>query len=136
MILGADELKQDLLDQNEASGVVFKIKDDPRIFPFGRILRKFSIDELPQLWSVLKGDMSLIGPRPVLPSEWAEFTSWQKTKLNTKPGAVSLWHVRGQPRDLDEWVKLDLEYIDNWSLWLDAAIFIRALGYIITGKNQ
>lgn len=135
MVVGADDLKSDLLEQSEATGPVFKMKNDPRVTSIGRILRKFSLDELPQLWSVLKGDMSLVGPRPVLDYEWAQFEEWQRRKLSVKPGAVCLWHVRGQPRDFDEWVKLDLEYIDNWSLWLDLKILFGAAAYIITAKN-
>jgi lipopolysaccharide/colanic/teichoic acid biosynthesis glycosyltransferase len=128
-------MKKDLLDYSESTGPVFKMKDDPRITSVGRILRRFSLDELPQLWSVLKGDMSLVGPRPVLTYEWEQFEEWHRRKLSVQPGAVCLWHVRGQPRDFDEWVKLDLEYIDNWSLWLDLKILFGAAAYIVTGKN-
>ena len=135
MVVGADDMKADLLDQNEATGPVFKMKEDPRVTGVGRFLRKFSFDELPQLWSVLKGDMSLVGPRPVLTYEWEQFNDWQRQKLSAQPGAVCLWHVRGQPRDLTEWVKLDLEYIENWSLWLDVKILFGAAWYILSGKN-
>ena len=135
MIPGADAMKEQLRDWNEAVGPVFKMKDDPRITPVGRFLRRFSLDELPQLWSVIKGDMSLVGPRPVLTYEWEQFTDWQRKKLSVKPGAVCLWHVRDQPRDLDAWVALDLEYIENWSLWLDLKIILGTLWYIISGKN-
>lgn len=135
MVVGADELKQQLLDKNEATGPVFKMKNDPRVTPVGRILRKFSLDELPQLWSVLKGDISLVGPRPVLTYEWEKFNDWQRRKLSIRPGMLCLWHVRGQPRDLDEWVRLDLEYIDNWSLWLDLKLLFGAAAYVVMGKN-
>ena len=135
MVVGADEMKKELLEHSETTGPVFKMKNDPRVTAVGRILRKFSLDELPQLWSVLKGDMSLVGPRPVLTYEWEQFDDWHRRKLGVKPGAVCLWHVRGQPRDFDEWVKLDLEYIDNWSLWLDLKILLGAAAYMITGKN-
>jgi len=135
MVVGADEMKKQLLDKNEATGPVFKMKNDPRVTPVGRILRKFSLDELPQLWSVLKGDMSLVGPRPVLTYEWEQFNDWQRRKLSVKPGMICLWHLRGQPRDLDEWVKLDLEYIENWSLWLDLKLLVGAAWYVVSGRN-
>jgi lipopolysaccharide/colanic/teichoic acid biosynthesis glycosyltransferase len=135
MVVGADAMKKDLLKYNEASGPVFKMRNDPRITPVGRILRRFSLDELPQLWSILKGDMSLVGPRPVLTYEWEQFNEWQRQKLSVKPGGVCLWHLRGQPRDLDEWVKLDLEYIQNWSLWLDIKILLGTLFYVVKGRN-
>jgi lipopolysaccharide/colanic/teichoic acid biosynthesis glycosyltransferase len=135
MVVGADAMKKDLLSENEATGPVFKMKDDPRITPVGRVLRRFSLDELPQLWSILKGDMSLVGPRPVLDYEWEQFNEWQRQKLSMKPGGVCLWHLRGQPRDLDEWVKLDLEYIESWSLWLDCKILAGAVWYVLAGRN-
>ena len=135
MVVDADSMKQQLLEQNEATGPVFKMKHDPRVTPVGRFLRKFSLDELPQLWSILKGDMSLVGPRPVLTYEWEQFNAWQRQKLSVQPGAVCLWHVRGQPRDFNEWVKLDLAYIENWSLALDFRILAGAVSYILAGKN-
>ena len=135
MVDGADKMKRKLLDWNEATGPVFKMKNDPRITPIGRILRRFSLDELPQLWSILKGDMSFVGPRPVLTYEWEQFNEWQRQKLSAKPGAVCLWHIRGQPRNINEWVKLDLEYIENCCLWLDIKILFGAVWYILCGKN-
>ena len=135
MVAHADQVKQELNHHNEMSGPVFKMKADPRITPIGRGLRKFSLDELPQLWSVLKGDMSMVGPRPPLQSEFEKFSDWQKKKLAVKPGMTSLWHVRGKPRDFDEWVKLDLEYIEHWSLWLDIKILFMTAIVVLTGKN-
>lgn len=135
MITNADRVKQELIEQNEMRGPVFKMKDDPRITPVGRVLRKFSLDELPQLWSVLIGDMSMVGPRPPLQSEFARFTDWQKQKLGVKPGMTSLWHVRGKPQDFDDWVRLDLEYIEQWSLWLDFKILFQTAAVVLTGKN-
>ena len=124
MIPNADYLKADLLGSNEMSGPVFKMTDDPRITKVGKILRKYSLDELPQLWSVLKGDMSLVGPRPAGPHEWMKYEDWQKRKLSVTPGITCLWQVNGRNEihEFDNWVKLDLEYIDNLSLWLDFKI--------------
>jgi len=136
MVVGADLIKQELLHLNEMQGPVFKIKNDPRITPIGRVLRKYSLDELPQLWSVLKGDMSLVGPRPPLVSEFAEFSDEQKRKLAIQPGMTSLWQVRGKPQDFDEWLKLDLEYIERWSLWLDFEILVRTFWVVVTGRNH
>ena len=119
MIVNADTMKVDLLERNEMNGPVFKIKKDPRVTKVGRFLRRFSLDELPQLWSVLKGDMSLVGPRPAGPHELARYDSWHRRKLSVKPGLTCLWQIKGRNRirDFDEWVRLDLEYIENWSLW-------------------
>lgn len=135
MIPNADDLKHQLSHKNEMTGPVFKIANDPRVTSVGRVLRKFSLDELPQLWSVLKGDMSLIGPRPSGPHEWEHFEEWQRRKLSVIPGALCLWHIRGKPKDFDEWIELDLEYIDNWSLWLDIKVLVGGLWYIVSGKN-
>lgn len=138
MIENADELKAQLLAQNEMQGPVFKLAHDPRVTPIGRVLRKYSLDELPQLWSVLKGDMSLVGPRPPLQSEYAHFTEFQKQKLAFKPGITCLWQIAGRNeiRDFDEWVRLDLEYIRNWSLWLDAKILWRTFFAVLRGTGR
>lgn len=138
MVPNADALKARLMAANEMSGPVFKMENDPRITPVGRFLRKYSLDELPQLWSVLKGDMSLVGPRPPLQSEWEHFEPWQRRKLSVKPGMTCLWQVQGRNniRDFNEWVKLDLEYIDNWSLWLDFKILFLTFLAVFKGTGK
>jgi exopolysaccharide biosynthesis polyprenyl glycosylphosphotransferase len=138
MVADAEQRKKELMDQNEMSGPVFKIKNDPRITPFGRFLRKYSLNELPQLWSVLKGDMSLVGPRPAGPHELERYELWHKRKLCVQPGITCLWQVSGRNRihDFDEWVRLDLEYIDKWSLWLDLRILIRTAFAVLGGTGS
>lgn len=137
MVVDADQLKEQLEAKNEMSGPVFKIKDDPRITKVGKFLRKYSLDELPQLWSVLKGDMSLVGPRPAGPHELARYESWQRRKLSIKPGITCLWQANGrnQINDFNEWAKLDLEYIDNWSLWLDFKILAKTMVAVVKGTG-
>ncbi|HZQ05319.1 MAG TPA: sugar transferase [Anaerolineae bacterium] len=138
MIPNADELKRELLAQNEMQGPVFKIKDDPRITSVGRVLRKFSLDELPQLWSVFKGDMSLVGPRPPLQNEYSQFTEEQKQKLAVKPGLTCLWQISGRNEiyRFDDWVRLDLEYIQHWSLWLDFKILLLTIPAVLKGTGR
>ena len=137
MVDNADRLKRDLLANNEMSGPVFKMEADPRITRCGRVLRRFSLDELPQLWSVLKGDMSLVGPRPPLQEEYAHFSDWQKQKLAAQPGITCLWQVSGRNRirDFDDWVRLDIEYIKKWSLWLDVKILFQTAIAVVTGRG-
>ena len=135
MVVDAENLKPKLLHNNEMTGPVFKMTRDPRVTPVGRFLRKFSLDEFPQLWSVLKGDMSLVGPRPVAPEEWKHFEEWQRRKLSVTPGMICLWHVNGKPRDFDHWVRMDLEYIDTRSIWLDIKILAKGALYIVLGKS-
>ena len=134
----ADAQKQGLLARNEMSGPVFKIKDDPRVTPIGRFLRKYSLNELPQLWSVLKGDMSLVGPRPAFRHELERYEFWHKRKLSVRPGITCLWQIRGrnQIADFDEWVRMDLEYIERWSLWLDCRILLRTIWVVFAGTGS
>lgn len=137
MVVNADAMKAALEATNEMSGPVFKMKADPRITPIGRVLRKFSLDELPQLWSVIKGDMSLVGPRPPLQTEYAQFSDYQKQKLRVKPGITCLWQISGRNniRDFDQWVQLDLEYIRHWSLWLDLKILFKTIPAVVRGRG-
>jgi lipopolysaccharide/colanic/teichoic acid biosynthesis glycosyltransferase len=110
------------------------MKNDPRITAVGRVLRKTSLDELPQLWNVLVGEMSLVGPRPPIPAEVAEYDRWQRRRLSMKPGITCLWQVSGRNLlDFETWMRLDLEYIDHWSLWLDFKILVRTVWVVLTG---
>jgi exopolysaccharide biosynthesis polyprenyl glycosylphosphotransferase len=138
MVADADQRRDDLAHLNEMTGPVFKIKNDPRITPLGRFLRKFSLNELPQLWSVLIGDMSLVGPRPAGSWEIGNYQDWHKRKLSFRPGMTCLWQVRGRNKinSFDDWVRMDLEYIDNWSLWLDARILMRTAWVVIAGSGS
>jgi exopolysaccharide biosynthesis polyprenyl glycosylphosphotransferase len=133
---GAETQKDCLRARNEMSGPVFKIKDDPRVTPVGRLLRKYSIDELPQFLNVLRGEMSLVGPRPPLPKEVAQYEPWQHRKLSVKPGVTCLWQVNGRNNiDFDEWMRLDLQYIDNWSLWLDTKLLAKTIPAVIRSRG-
>jgi exopolysaccharide biosynthesis polyprenyl glycosylphosphotransferase len=138
MVADADQQKASLMSQNEMQGPVFKIKSDPRVTPLGRFLRKYSLNELPQIWSVLKGDMSLVGPRPAFRHELERYELWHKRKLTFKPGITCLWQVSGRNRisDFDEWVRLDLEYIDRWSLALDIRILARTFWAVVSGSGS
>jgi lipopolysaccharide/colanic/teichoic acid biosynthesis glycosyltransferase len=138
MVSNADELRDHLEARNEMTGPVFKITGDPRVTPTGKWMRRYSLDELPQLYSVLKGDMSLVGPRPPLASELARFTAYQRQKLSVKPGITGLWQVSGrnQISDFDQWVRLDLDYIRRWSLWLDTKILLRTVAAVFAGSGK
>lgn len=134
MYKNAHEKLSELLEKNEMKGPVFKIKDDPRITPLGKILRKTSIDELPQLFNVFMGQMSLVGPRPPLPQEVARYEPWQRRRLSMRPGITCIWQVSGRNKiGFDEWMKMDLQYIDNWSLWLDIKILFKTIPVVLFG---
>lgn len=137
MIHDADIRKHELLKYNEMSGPVFKMRADPRITTCGHFLRKYSLDELPQLWSVVLGDMSLVGPRPPLVTEYAKYELWQKRKLAVIPGLTCLWQVQGRAdvSDFNDWVRMDLQYIDNWSLMLDLKILLQTTFVVLRGKG-
>lgn len=138
MNVNAEEQKQELMDQNEMSGHMFKMKDDPRVFPVGKFMRKFSIDELPQFWNILKGDMSLVGTRPPTEEEFASYEAHHKARLGIKPGLTGMWQVSGRSdiQDFEEVVELDTYYIVNWSLFLDFRIILKTLQVVITGKGS
>jgi|SRR4051812_26576135 exopolysaccharide biosynthesis polyprenyl glycosylphosphotransferase len=138
MVADADDRRDALADRNEMQGPVFKIKEDPRVTGLGRFLRKYSLNELPQLWSVLTGDMSLVGPRPAFPHELERYELWHKRKLCVRPGITCLWQVSGRNRisQFDDWVRLDLEYIDKWSLWLDIKILLRTAWAVVAGTGS
>ncbi len=138
MVHEADTMRADLRWHNEMVGPVFKMTGDPRITRVGRWLRKYSLDELPQLWSVLKGDMSLVGPRPCFREEYQEFQLWQMRKLSVTPGITCLWQVKGRNTitNFDEWARLDLEYIDHWSLGLDAKILVQTVLAVVKGTGR
>jgi exopolysaccharide biosynthesis polyprenyl glycosylphosphotransferase len=136
MVSNAEQMKHELAAMNEMSGPVFKLVNDPRVTPFGRWLRKFSIDEFPQLFNVVRGEMSLVGPRPLPVDEVRRFNDpAHRRRLSVKPGLTCLWQVSGRNKvkDFKDWVRLDLEYIDNWSLWLDLKIMCRTLPVVLTG---
>jgi exopolysaccharide biosynthesis polyprenyl glycosylphosphotransferase len=136
MVVDAEARKAALEAQNEMSGPVFKMKRDPRITRVGAFIRKTSIDELPQFWNVLRGEMSLVGPRPPIPAEVARYARWQMRRLSMKPGITCIWQVSGRNQvDFETWMKLDLEYIDNWSLFLDVKLLLRTVPAVLLGAG-
>lgn len=136
MIEDAHERRSEVTHLNEMSGPVFKAKGDPRVTPVGRVLRRFSFDELPQLWNVFRGDMSLVGPRPPIPEEVASYHRWHRRRLSMKPGLTCLWQISGRNNiDFDRWMQLDLQYIDNWSPSLDLKILLRTIPAVLSGRG-
>ena len=136
MVVNAEELKEKLSAQNEMSGPMFKMKDDPRVTKVGKFIRKTSIDELPQLWNVLKGEMSLVGPRPSLPKEVAQFENWMYKRLEVKPGLTCYWQVSGRNNiDFEDWMKLDIKYVDERSTWIDIKLIFKTVGVLFGDKN-
>ena len=132
MVENAEEIKRELIQHNEVSGPVFKIKHDPRITPLGRFLRKTSIDELPQLINVIRGEMSLVGPRPPVPGEVNDYGLKDRRRLSMRPGITCLWQVNGRHSiPFEKWVELDKQYIDNWSLWLDLKILVKTIPVVL-----
>jgi exopolysaccharide biosynthesis polyprenyl glycosylphosphotransferase len=136
MVNNAHERQAEVAHLNEKDGPVFKSSRDPRLTPIGRYLRRFSIDEWPQFWNILKGDMSFVGPRPAVPGEVEQYKAWQRRRLRMRPGLTCLWAIRGRDAiDFDTWMKLDLEYIDNWSLAPDLKILLRSIPRVLAGKG-
>jgi exopolysaccharide biosynthesis polyprenyl glycosylphosphotransferase len=136
MVVNAEELKKDLQHKNEMSGPMFKMKDDPRITRIGRFIRKTSIDELPQLLNVLKGDMSLVGPRPSLPDEVKEFETWMLERLEVKPGLTCYWQVMGRNEiDFEDWMKLDVRYVREKNIWVDIKLIFKTFFVLFGDKN-
>lgn len=137
MVVNAESLRKSLVHLNEMDGPAFKIKNDPRVTAVGKLLRKLSMDELPQLINVARGDMSLVGPRPPLPDEVRHYDLWQRRKLSMKPGITCLWQVGDRNEaTFDQWMRQDLEYIDNWSLMLDAKILLRTIPAVINATGR
>jgi exopolysaccharide biosynthesis polyprenyl glycosylphosphotransferase len=136
MVENAEELKAKLAAQNEMDGPVFKMKKDPRITSIGRILRKFSIDELPQLINVLRGDMSVVGPRPPVPNEVAKYEPWQRRRLSVRPGLTCIWQVSGRNEiSFEQWMYMDLQYIDTWSFTKDIGLILKTFPVVLTGRG-
>jgi len=136
MVADADNMKLSIQHLNEMSGPVFKAKNDPRLTRIGKVLRKYSLDELPQLINVLKGDMSLVGPRPPLPEEVVKYDMWQRRRLSVRPGLTCVWQVSGRNNiGFEQWMKLDLEYIDNWSLTQDFKIILKTIPAVLRGTG-
>jgi lipopolysaccharide/colanic/teichoic acid biosynthesis glycosyltransferase len=135
MCAEAETLKPALQHLNRKD-LAFKIPDDPRLTPIGKYMRKFSVDEWPQLWNVLRGDMALVGPRPAVPEEVEQYKRWQRRRLRMRPGLTCLWAISGRDElDFDTWMKLDMQYIDNWSLALDWKIILRTIPTVFMGKG-
>jgi len=136
MVADAEQRQAELAARNEADGPVFKMRNDPRVTPLGRGMRKLSLDELPQLWNILKGDMSFVGPRPPLPPEVEKYERWQRRRLRMRPGLTCLWALEGRSDlSFSRWMELDMAYIDNWSLWLDLKIFLKTIPRVLLGRG-
>jgi lipopolysaccharide/colanic/teichoic acid biosynthesis glycosyltransferase len=134
---GAEERLAEVLELNEIRGHAFKATTDPRVTQVGRWLRRTSLDELPQLWNVLRGEMSLVGPRPPLPSEVVGYDVWHRRRLSMKPGMTGLWQVRARnEQEFDRWVETDLEYIDAWSFWLDLRILLQTIPAVLNREGR
>lgn len=139
MVADADKKRQELEGLNESDGPVFKIRNDPRIIPvIGHLLQKTSLDELPQLLNIFRGEMSLVGPRPPIPAEVVLYKPWQRRRLSMKPGLTCIWQTSPNRNDMsfNDWMKLDLEYIDNWSLMLDFKLLLKTIEVVLLGNGR
>ncbi len=136
MHAGAEALLPALRTRNEAGGPVFKMRDDPRVTRVGALLRRASLDELPQFWNVLRGEMSVVGPRPPIPSEVRAYARWQRRRLSVKPGITCTWQVSGRSDvDFARWMELDLAYIDGWTLWGDIEICLKTIPAVLSARG-
>jgi exopolysaccharide biosynthesis polyprenyl glycosylphosphotransferase len=136
MVVDAERIRELLEARNELDGPVFKMKNDPRVTRIGRFIRKYSIDELPQLFNVLSGDMSIVGPRPPIPKEVAKYESWQRRRLSVRPGLTCIWQVSGRNQvSFDEWMVLDMQYIDRWSLANDLQLILKTFPVVLAGRG-
>ena len=138
MVQNAEELKTKLMEQNEMDGPVFKMTHDPRITRAGRWMRKTSLDELPQFFNVFWGDMSIVGPRPPLPAEVAQYERWQLRRLAMRPGITCLWQVSRNRNDIsfEDWMRMDMDYIDNWSVALDVVIVLKTIRTVLRADGK
>ncbi len=136
MVTNAEELKEKLMKVNEQTGPVFKMKNDPRITSIGRFIRRYSIDELPQLVNILRGDMTIVGPRPALPKEVAQYKAWQRRRLSVRPGLTCYWQVGGRNSiGFEDWMRLDLRYVDNWNLGVDMQLILQTFPAVLAGRG-
>ena len=136
MVSDAESMREDLSDYNEADGPLFKIKDDPRLTRTGRWIRRLSLDELPQVFNVLRGEMSLVGPRPGLPEEVDAYEPWHRKRLEVTPGLTGMWQVSGRSNlSFDEMVMLDIYYVENWTPFLDLSIMLRTIPKVLSGEG-
>ena len=136
MIDGAEDRLWEIKHLNEMDGPVFKMRNDPRVTSLGRVLRRTSIDELPQLWNVIKGEMSIVGPRAPLVEEVSHYSFRQRRRLSVRPGITCLWQVSGRNEiSFQKWMDMDLEYIDNWSVWLDLQIMLKTIPAVLSGRG-
>ena len=136
MVRDAEQRRHEVSHLNQKDGPAFKAPNDPRLTPIGRWLRRYSIDEWPQFWNILKGEMSFVGPRPAIPEEVEQYETWQRRRLRMRPGLTCLWALHGRDGlDFETWMRYDLEYIDNWSLWLDLKILLRSIPLVLAGRG-